>query len=849
MPPQQLHRNHFPIFSITFSFIVILSLTSPSRSFPNLFKIGGLFESGDEAIELAFRYAVDRINNDNRILSQSRLSAHIERLERSDSFQASKRVCNLLHEGVLGVFGPQSIETSTHIQSTCQVLNMPHLETRWDYRLDPANHSTNLYPQPKSLGYAFRDLVKLKNWKNFAILYEENDALVRVQEVLKDPDLRQKKIVVRQFDSDEYRKVFKEIGKLGIRNIILDVPREHIHTVLRHAQQVDMLSEYHNYLFTSLDLHTVDLEDYQYGGTNISSFSLIDVSSSDFNDVIADWTSTPFFAGGIQTHGSGSGRNSGLWKPEEHTARSSQNFTTEVALMYDAVKLFATALSELDRSKQLVIERLSCENEQSWNNGWPVTNYMKMQTIKGITGEVMFDEFGFRSDFKLRLQELTREGIRVVGDWTPKAGVTFMQNYTKAMAEGYRQTLKNKTLTVVTIIGKPYSLYVDNYEKLGLQGNAIFEGYCVDLITEIAKILEFKFVFKVVDDNNYGSPDDKTGEWNGMIGELIAGKADLAVADLTITHAREAAVDFSMPFMNLGIGILFRRAKKEPPKLFSFMSPLAIEVWIYLLTAFLGVTLFLFVIARFSPYEWVNPHPCVRDPDELENNFTMKNTLWFTIGCLMQQGCDIMPRALSTRVLAASWWFFILILVSSYTANLAAFLTVERMVNPIESAEDLAKQTKIPYGTVDSGSTKQFFKHSNFSTYTRMWSFMDAHRPSVFVETKQKGVDRVKKGDYAFLMESTSIEFLLERECELYQVGGLLDSKVGFLEEFCFEECWYDMQSSYSLQIGLRNRNSIRVSISSSDLRCDPTAAREWSTAHTKEPMVVGETRRRKVWS
>lgn len=157
----------------------------------------------------------------------------------------------------------------------------------------------------------------------------------------------------------------------------------------------------------------------------------------------------------------------------------------------------------------------------------------------------------------------------------------------------------------------------------------------------------------------------------------------------------------------------------------------------------------------------------------------MKNTLWFTIGCLMQQGCDIMPRALSTRVLAASWWFFILILVSSYTANLAAFLTVERMVNPIESAEDLAKQTKIHYGTVKSGSTEAFFKNSNFSTYARMWSFMESTRPSVFVETKQKGIERVKKGDYAFLMESTSIEFLLERECELYQVGGLLDSKVG----------------------------------------------------------------------
>lgn len=62
------------------------------------------------------------------------------------------------------------------------------------------------------------------------------------------------------------------------------------------------------------------------------------------------------------------------------------------------------------------------------------------------------------------------------------------------------------------------------------------------------------------------------------------------------------------------------------------------------------------------------------------------------------------------------WWFFTLIMISSYTANLAAFLTVERMDSPIESAEDLAKQTKIKYGALRGGSTAAFFrvsKHGN----------------------------------------------------------------------------------------------------------------------------------------
>ena len=56
-------------------------------------------------------------------------------------------------------------------------------------------------------------------------------------------------------------------------------------------------------------------------------------------------------------------------------------------------------------------------------------------------------------------------------------------------------------------------------------------------------------------------------------------------------------------------------------------------------------------------------------------------------------------------------------MLASYTANLAAFLTMERMDATINSAEDLAKQSKIKYGAVKGGSTMKFFQESNFSTY------------------------------------------------------------------------------------------------------------------------------------
>lgn len=100
------------------------------------------------------------------------------------------------------------------------------------------------------------------------------------------------------------------------------------------------------------------------------------------------------------------------------------------------------------------------------------------------------------------------------------------------------------------------------------------------------------------------------------------------------------------------------------------------------------------------------------------------------------------------------------------------------MENSIGSAEDLVKQTQIKYGVMLGGSTLSFFKESNFSIYQKMWAVMETD-PTVFVQTNDEGVDRVSRGNskYAFLCESTSIDYECNRNPLLMQVGGLLDSK------------------------------------------------------------------------
>ena len=74
---------------------------------------------------------------------------------------------------------------------------------------------------------------------------------------------------------------------------------------------------------------------------------------------------------------------------------------------------------------------------------------------------------------------------------------------------------------------------------------------------------------------------------------------------------------------------------------------------------------------------------------------------------------------------------------------------------PIDSVDDLARQTAIEYGTLHGGSSMEFFKNSRIDVYSKIWEFMQS-RPYVMVNSTREGVEFVQEaeGRYAFLLEA-----------------------------------------------------------------------------------------------
>ena len=50
------------------------------------------------------------------------------------------------------------------------------------------------------------------------------------------------------------------------------------------------------------------------------------------------------------------------------------------------------------------------------------------------------------------------------------------------------------------------------------------------------------------------------------------------------------------------------------------------------------------------------------------------------MGTFMHQYTSLAPKSVAGRMVGCAWWFFSLIIVSAYASNMAAFLTVERML-------------------------------------------------------------------------------------------------------------------------------------------------------------------------
>ncbi|KAL1415057.1 hypothetical protein MTO96_029834 [Rhipicephalus appendiculatus] len=726
----------------------LLAAGGSQAALPEVIKIGALLTGDDDALaESALRYAVDRVNTDPVLLPEAKLSLQVERLdEHAGTLQAYRKVCGLLEGGAVALVGPVGGgHASSLAASVCAALRVPQLETEEDAA--EGAFTLDMAPSPRVLADACADLLERMGWLFVAYLYDDAEeyltgntaALSGLQELEREEDMSERKLLAFDLSEDD---VWSEVVQSGYRNIIIDVDENRIEDVLMQDAHVpgsrpalrQAMAEARVYSFRMLEL---DNDDFILLGRRLVRYH-------------------PDLTAG--------GREAGEGK------------LTQMALVHDAVHVFAAALHNLSiTGGSLEPNPVECDTATFLKDGQQILDALKSASYEGFTGEINFDEDGEREVDDLRLFEWHRGRSEQVATWSAEKGLDFVHDpYDDDGVPGGEgiddsideNSLENRTVIITTILSPPFVMLKEGAENL--EGNDRFEGFCVSMIEKVARILGFHYRLNIVADGRFGV-EQEPGRWNGMIGELQAGRADMALAPLTMTSRRSNAVDFTAPFMTLGIGLL--NAREDETVAHTFLSPFSAALWCAVVATVLASMLLLSLVGRMSPLEWRR----ISD-SRLDTDYTLGNCFWMLFSGLTLQRVTLTPKAPSTVVAMVSWWLFSLVVMVAYASVLGEFIIRYRDRPTLDSLDDLLRQKEIKYGTLRQGSTHDFFKRSTFPQYMKLWQGIQSQGDEAFVDSYAEGLERVMGGSYALFMDSPALEYLESRYCEVEQVGEVIGS-------------------------------------------------------------------------
>lgn len=360
-------------------------------------------------------------------------------------------------------------------------------------------------------------------------------------------------------------------------------------------------------------------------------------------------------------------------------------------------------------------------------------------------------------------------------------------------------------MRIGTAYALPFSTYkLDPVTQQPLKdafGAPIWEGYCVDLMARFAEIMDINYDFVEPASKTMGSRHN--GKWDGTVGDLVSGETDFIVAALVTTAEREEVIDFVSPiFEETGISIVIRKPVRTT-SLFRFMTVLRTEVWIAIVISLIVSACLLCLLDKYSPHSGQN-----RDYPTECRHFSLKESFWFALTSYTPQGGGELPKALSGRTLVATYWLFVVLILATFTANLAAFLTVQRMNTPVSSLEQLGKQSRINYTVVEGSDAHKYFINMKFAEdlmyeawkNTSMVSTVDQHKYQVWdypvqeqyglmlraintsgpVVSAREGFQNVmdhENADYAFIHDSREIKYEIVRNCDLTEIGEVFGKR------------------------------------------------------------------------
>eukprot|EP00931_Biecheleriopsis_adriatica_P111180 TRINITY_DN8552_c0_g5_i1.p1 TRINITY_DN8552_c0_g5~~TRINITY_DN8552_c0_g5_i1.p1 ORF type:complete len:519 (-),score=66.04 TRINITY_DN8552_c0_g5_i1:107-1663(-) len=339
---------------------------------------------------------------------------------------------------------------------------------------------------------------------------------------------------------------------------------------------------------------------------------------------------------------------------------------------------------------------------------------------------------------------------------------------------GFRTTLAGHEISVVIMETPAFIKY--NRTSQMLTG-----GFLIDVFEEITKRtgLEWRNSSIIVSPPASGETYDDWIAW-------AVRNYDIALGDFAATAERHAkGFRFTYPILNESpqlVGQVRSRGASVLETLFSFSRPFTARLWLAIFVTFIFVA-FVYATIETKEYLLESKEYVICGVTEAETYSVAENTYWRNLAqslyltvASFTSGGIFRPHTAAGKTFVLTWTFTVLVLVSSYTANMASMIVISRSKEAAVTSVEDAIDRGLPVCVYHGGAFDNFMTRTYPSLHIRypeVWSYENVRNGVCAAMVKDRMSFQIDKGLKKY-----------NQDCDLDFIGQpLLDVHGGFVAQ------------------------------------------------------------------
>ncbi|OAY71977.1 Glutamate receptor 3.1 [Ananas comosus] len=739
-------------------------LSDKNYTRPYVVNIGALFTFNStigRVAKVAIDAAIDDVNNDSGVLRGTKLVVQVQDTS-CNGFIGIAEALQFMERDIVAIIGPQSSVLAHVISHVANELKVPLLAfaatdptlSSLEYPYFVRTTQSDLFQMA-----AIAELVDYYQWRQAIAIFIDDDYGRNGIDSLNDKlaerqcTISYKAAMRPGATKSDITGLLAKVASMESRIIVLHANPDSGVMVFSVAKFLGMMSQ--GYVWIATDWLSSFLDSTPYAEPSITDT---------MQGVLA-----------LRQHTPNSKRKSALlskWK--------SFRLNSYALYAYDAVWTIAYALDSFFSSGGNVSfsndpnlhdadgGNLHLEAMSVFNGGQFLLDQIHNVDFVGVTGPIHFDSQGYLIHPAYDILNIIGTGLRTVGYWSNYSGLSVSSPELLYMKPPNRSAANEELHTVIwpgETATKPRGwVFPNNGKELRIgvpnrvsyrefiseaPGSDVVKGYCVDVFVAAISLLPYPVLYKFIP---FGDGRDNPN-YTDLVAKVVSGELDAAIGDIAIVTNRTRIVDFTQPYIESGLVVL-APVKRLNSNAWAFLQPFTVRMWCI-------TGLFLLVVGSVI---WILEH---RINDEFRGppKKQLITIFWFSFSTLFFSHKENTVSTLGRAVLII-WLFVVLIIQSSYTANLTSLLTMQQLTSPIKGLDSLISSDE-PIGFQVGSFTEYYLVEDLGISRSRLKAF---NTPEEYAMALELGPNN--GGVAAVVDERPYIKLFLSTHCKFAIVGS-----------------------------------------------------------------------------